>query len=123
MPERKVVWKWPLLSIREQVLELPANAHILCVQMQDKQPCLWALVDETLPREQRKIVIVGTGQGDDVLAGLVNYLGTFQTNGGAYVWHVFEDVDSAQLASADAFVEHAEREETATQEELLVRGI
>jgi hypothetical protein len=118
----KVVWKYPLASIREQVLELPANAHILTVQTQHKQPCIWALVDPTMPAERRKIVIVGTGQADDVLASLVNYIGTFQTNGGDYIWHVFEDVDSAQLASADAFVEHSETSE-ATQEELLVRGI
>ena len=119
---RKVVWKWPLLMTPEQELELPANAHILCVQMQGPQPCLWALVDATLPTERRKIVLAGTGNEDETLGRRLNYLGTFQTNHGTYVWHVFEDVDAAELANADAFVEHVEKPE-ATQEELLARGI
>jgi hypothetical protein len=119
---KKVVWKYMLAQTHEQVLELPANAHILTVQTQRKQPCLWALVDATLPLERRKIVIVGTGNEDDVLAGLLNYIGTFQTNDGAYIWHVFEDVNAAELASADAFVATEERTQ-ATQEELLLVGI
>lgn len=121
MPE-KVVWKYPLTMDHEQVLDLPANAHILCVQIQHDRPCIWALVDSTLPHERRKIVIVGTGNHDAALAGLLNYIGTFQTNAGGFIWHVFEDVDSAELASADVFVEHSEPT-TATQEELLIAGI
>lgn len=119
---KKVVWKYPLAMTHEQVLELPANAHILTVQIQGKEPCLWALVDRTNPPEKRHIVIVGTGNEDDALGKLLNYIATFQTNGGQYIWHVFESVLDAELANAEAFVEQSEKP-TATQEELLVYGI
>lgn len=119
---KKTVWKFPLRVEDEQYIEPPANAHLLCVQWQGVQPCIWALVDPTNPVERRKILITGTGHEREDLAGYVNYIGTFQMSGGMLVFHVFEDTSGVELASAEAFVEHTEKE-SATQEELLVRGI
>ena len=117
-----MVWKYPLSMIRVQELELPANAHILTVQVQRETPCIWALVDETMPLERRRIMIFGTGQPDEDLGKLINYIGTFQMLDGDFVWHVFESVLDARLANAEAFVEHEEKP-VAALEELLVYGV
>ena len=89
----KTVWKYPLEVEDEQIIEMPANAHILTVQTQQGRPCLWALVDPTRPFEPRRILIAGTGHErkdlDDVGVG---YIGTFQVMGGGLIFHVFESV-------------------------------
>lgn len=119
---KKTVWKYPLMVTDEQYIEAPANAHLLTVQWQHTMPCIWALVDPTNPLERRKILITGTGHEREDLAGFVNYIGTFQINGGLLVFHVFEDTSSVELASAETFVEHEEKPPV-TQEVLLAHGI
>lgn len=83
----KRIWKYPIALQDAQFIEMPKGAEILCVQMQDGNPCLWALV---LPgeTERRKIEIYGTGHPVSELE--LAYIGTYQE--GPYVWHVFEEL-------------------------------
>jgi len=88
-----VIWKFPIDLYRagrvtdNPVIEMPAGAKILTMQLQDHQPTLWAVVDPDAPKEPRQLHIVGTGQA--VPAGELTYLGTWQSNG--FVFHVFEE--------------------------------
>ena len=42
------------LAVRDDVrIALPRGARILCVQVQDVRPCLWALVDPEAPTCER----------------------------------------------------------------------
>ena len=80
------IWKFGLLTVNEQAIDMPAGAEVLCVQTQDDSPQLWALVDPKAPRIPRKFRIFGTG--DPSVSG--TYVGTYQLLGGKLVFHVFE---------------------------------
>jgi len=70
---------------------MPKGAEVLCVQMQDGIPCMWAMVDtSTMERERRLFRILGTGHPADNDVG--KYVGTYQMMGGSLVFHVFEEV-------------------------------
>jgi hypothetical protein len=85
----KTIYKYPILVVDEQTVIMPFGAEILTVQMQNGQPCLWALVDTSNPINQRHIQVRGTGH-DCSDAG--RYIGTFQMENGELVFHVFEVV-------------------------------
>ena len=85
----KTIWKYEITD--HQVIEMPIGAEILMVQKQRGEPCMWALVDPTKPKENRVFRVFGTGESipyDMCKCG--NYLGTYQLYQGAYVFHVFE---------------------------------
>jgi hypothetical protein len=105
---RKTVWKFPLIVDDWQIVEMPANSQILCVQVQYEMPVLWALVHPGNPKEKRRILMAGTGHEREDLAGLVNYIGTFQLVRGQLVFHVFEAVLDAELAPSSDLVEAVE---------------
>lgn len=85
------VWKYPLPVADDVSIGLPAGARPLSVQVQDGQPCLWALVDPSNPIEPRRFRIAGTGHPlwPDDLDSLI-HISTFQLHDGALVFHVFE---------------------------------
>lgn len=86
------IWKFTLdgglKSDGSMILEMPAGAEVLAVQVQGETPCLWAKVDPNLAKEARKFFIVGTGKAFP--EGADEYIGTFQMRDGALVWHLFE---------------------------------
>jgi len=72
----------------DDVLDLPAGAEILTVQVQDDVPRLWVLVNpDYTETEPRRICTYGTGHP---IEGDVEYIGTFQLRDGSLVFHVFE---------------------------------
>lgn len=83
----KTIWKYPLEITDEQVVAMPNDAEILTVQMQGSELCLWAVVEDTNPKEPRTICIIGTGNPMPDERFLI-YIGTAQM--GPLVWHVFE---------------------------------
>lgn len=83
----KTIWKFPLAIVDDQQIVLPKEATFLCVQMQNDQCCLWALVDPAQPTETKTIEIFGTGH--PIQAANRNYIGTVQEFDGALVWHIF----------------------------------
>ena len=73
-------------------LKLPIMARILCVDTQHELPCLWMMVDTAMPMTIRSFRLYGTGHPIETkhVSGL-DYIGTFQLEQGAFVFHLFED--------------------------------
>jgi len=93
----KTIWKFELEPIDRQIIEMPVNAEILTVQIQNETPCIWALVDPTKLTEIRVIEIFGTGH--KMYYDIKNdrkHLGTYQLYGGSLVFHVFERLNNRQ---------------------------
>lgn len=84
------VWKWPVPIIDVFEIDMPKGARILSVQVQRGEPQVWGLVDPSAPKETRTFVLLGTG---NVHASRLivdcDYVGTFQIEGGALVFHLF----------------------------------
>ena len=89
------IWKYPLVEGDEQIIEMPLDAKILTVQVQNDIPCLWVAVIQTNVMVQRRIRIVGTGHTlmpyYSAKLTINGYIGTIQTHGGLLVWHVFDE--------------------------------
>jgi hypothetical protein len=84
----RVIWKFNFETKDEISVSMPKDAKILSLQTQNEIPCMWALVDPTAPKEERKFTIFGTGHHiADVLG---EFVGTYQLHGGRLVFHVFE---------------------------------
>lgn len=81
------IFKYPLQVTDQQTIKMPYGAKVLCVQVQDGTPCLWALVDPTVESVDHFVNTVGTGHPTNQVAE--NYVGTYQLQGGALVFHVF----------------------------------
>ncbi len=85
------IWKFPLKTVDEQTIEMPFEAQILSLKVQDGEPCIWAFVDPSKPKVERKFDIFGTGhQIAYDTHTVVNHIGTYQLEAGALVFHVFE---------------------------------
>lgn len=85
----KTVWKYRLDP--DITIEMPEGAEVLCVQTQNGQPTLWALVDSSNPLERRRFV--GSDTGHPIPDDSGKYVGTFQIDrikGRTLVFHVFE---------------------------------
>lgn len=80
------IWKFPLNITDVQQITVPGGSEFLSVQVQRGIPCIWALVDSTQPKRQVEIRIYGTGHPIDQIG---QFIGTFQVQGGALVFHVF----------------------------------
>lgn len=94
----KIIYKYPLEIIDEQVVLLPAYARLLTVQAQYDIPCLWALVNPVLPNEVPVTVrIFGTGHPIEDTDNL-EYIGTFQILGGKLVYHAFVKLQKGRVS-------------------------
>lgn len=85
----KTVWKYQLETADAIKVAMPVNAEILAIQMQYGRPCLWALVDDELPKEVRTFAIFGTGNPIPNFNDMT-YIGTYQQFTGQLVFHCFE---------------------------------
>lgn len=85
----KKIFKYKLEITEFQEIEMPRHSHILCVQTQNGEVCLWALVDYAEDPEVRKIKIFGTGH--PIEQDNIKYIGTTQQLDGQLMWHVFEE--------------------------------
>lgn len=88
-PNEQQIWKFQLLMSQIQVVHMPYAAKILCVQVQNEVPCIWAMCKMDDGKSDRTIEIIGTGQPINDLFTRT-YIGTVQMGGEAFVWHVFE---------------------------------
>ena len=85
------IYKYPLQVTDKQTIKLPSEHEILCVQIQGRLPCIWAMVNPYAPEEELLIETIGTGHRINEDKGMTrNYIGTYQISGGAFVFHVFE---------------------------------
>ena len=83
------IYKYEIEVTDQQTLQLPQQAEILSIQLQDGKIVLWALVDDKceLIKDNRFIECYGTGHEIDDASELL-FLDTIQYRGG--VWHFFE---------------------------------
>lgn len=89
----KTIWKFQIEKISDIIkIEMPINAEILTIQMQDDDAMIWAIVEPEKEKEVRYFEIFGTGHNmptlDDTKYRV--YIGTFQVYGGKLVFHLFE---------------------------------
>lgn len=99
------IWKFPLWKVEqgrvsdEVEIQMPSQARILHVGMEDHNPTLWALVNPQGDSETRRFRIAGTGHpiSHEEFRHL-HHLGTVQNPTRALVWHVFEIVKSPAVA-------------------------
>jgi len=82
-----VVWKFPIEIGGKFKLEMPHVSRIIHVAMQGDTPCMWVLCSPDNPQVERTFTVHGTGHP---VERNENYIGTFLTPNGTYVWHVFE---------------------------------
>ena len=71
-------------------IEMPRNAHILDVQLQQEVPYIWAMVDTDEEVETRNFKVIGTGNPIPEFSKGYGYIGTFQLSGGSLVFHLLE---------------------------------
>lgn len=84
----KTIYKYPV-GIDRFVIELPASAEFLSVQIQRDEPQMWFVVSPNETMTQSRIFVTrGTGHLIDGDPG--KYLGTFQLDEGLLVFHLFE---------------------------------
>ena len=89
------IWKFPFEIKDEFEIEIPEEFTVLSVQVQDGQPCIWAVVNPTSPKMRQGFILRGTGhpfsgnlkyaEGNPIRS----YIATFQTAEGRLVWHLF----------------------------------
>ena len=92
----KTIWKFQLLVIGIQSIEMPENAEILCIQIQNEDPYIWALVEPENATIKRTFETYGTAQPiKEISHRKRNFIGTYQietnqieTN--QLVFHCFE---------------------------------
>ena len=86
----KQIWKFTIDEPLSKI-EMPVGGKVLCVQVQHSTPCLWVEIEVGASKETRFFVVYGTGHE---MSGATNeqYIGTFQMDGGASVFHVYERV-------------------------------
>ena len=81
-----VIWVL-LLEIQDTtIVQLPACADFLCVQVPHDIPCLWFRIQATEPLANYRISIVTTGQPCNHTL-CMDYVGTFQLVD--FIGHVF----------------------------------
>jgi len=89
----KTIYKYAVNVGHNPVIKIPKGAVFLDVQTQgpNQNISVWALIDTSQPLVDYGFHVVGTGHQipDTAGVGEHNYIGTFQTSGGAFVWHVF----------------------------------
>lgn len=83
----KTIWKFDLNIVDEQHIRMPDGARLLSVQNQHGFIALWALVDDDVEDNERRLFIRGTGHPIDAAVNAV-FVGTVIV--GAYVWHIFD---------------------------------
>lgn len=90
----RTIWKFEISEITDRFsIDMPSDAEILTVQVQNGNPCIWAIVESEHTEDRRYFEIIGTGHPfkedrDEIVER--KYIGTFQLYGGGIIFHLFE---------------------------------
>lgn len=82
------IYKYQLELADTQLVEMPANAKILSVQIQRTEICLWAMVNPSDGKISRRIFMAATGHEIRHETAFAPHIGTAQQ--GDFVWHFFD---------------------------------
>lgn len=85
----KTIYKYPLQVADEQQIEMPMDAQLLDIQVQNSKIVLWALVNTDNSMCKRTLIMRGTGHKVGYPGP---YIATIQY--GALVLHVFDEARS-----------------------------
>lgn len=85
----KSIWKFACRVETEFTVSMPSGAQILCVQVQNGIPCVWAICDVSALLTTRAFALFGTGHPFITDERFV-YVGTFQLHDGGLVFHLFD---------------------------------
>ncbi len=89
----KTIWKYEFEISDNIIIRMPADAEILCVQMQNDIPCIWAKVNPEKSLINRKFKMYGTGHPITEKIGFFEkYIGTIQKFNGKLIFHIFESI-------------------------------
>ena len=85
------IYKYPLKVEDSQTIVLPKDAKILSLQVQREVPCIWVLADfMELQKVAYRFNTYGTGyQVPGVDPASQTFVGSYQLQNGALVFHVF----------------------------------
>jgi len=86
----KRIYKYQVQVKDNFSIDMPRNAHILCVQLQLEVPYIWAMVDTDAETVTRDFMVIGTGNPIPELTKGYAHIGTFQLHGGSLVFHLME---------------------------------
>lgn len=86
---KKSIWKFPLKITDYQKVSMPIGARVLSAQIQNGILCIWAIVDESVEKEEFEFEIFGTGN-PYIEKRNHFYIGTFQLMDGKFVGHLFQ---------------------------------
>ena len=86
---KRVVQAYGEAGLSEADALLQARLARILRRGEYNEPTLWALVDPDAPMESRRIRTYGTGGR---VPDNLEWLGTFQLDGGGLVFHAFEEV-------------------------------
>ena len=91
------IWDYPLAVQPYNIIDMPFDAVILSLQVQNNKPVIWASVDPDEIKEKRTFVMVPTG---GIVPGKGRFIGTVQIesitfdatniNPLPFVFHIFE---------------------------------
>jgi len=84
MADLTTIWKFPFAIEDEFWLDLPGDAQVLHVAMQQSTPCLWAAVAPDADVIPRRFAVRGTGHS---LPSGAHHVATFSQP--PFVWHLF----------------------------------
>lgn len=82
------------ISTQMQSIYMNKNATILSAQTQDNKTVFWATFSETEEMAYRTFHLFLTGEPiDNELLKKLKFIGTYQQNFGAFVSHLFEEIN------------------------------
>lgn len=84
------IFKYPIVIDNYFELNMPKESKVLTVDIQNNAPQLWALVDPEKSTEKRRFRFVGTGHPIEEELENLTFISTFQMDGGALIFHIFE---------------------------------
>lgn len=87
----RIIYKYALPVMGVQEIEMPKGAAVLTVQAQRNDPFIWVDVAPNAPKVKRRFRTYGTGQPMKDWHEFPHYVGTYQLNDGALVFHVYTD--------------------------------
>ncbi len=85
----KRIYKYPVSLADSFNVFLPTDAQVLTVQVQYDKPQMWVLLAPEEMTVSREFCLIDTSR-DIPDADNLQYIGTFQLQGGALVFHLFE---------------------------------
>jgi len=85
------IWEFRIHITDKPLVAIPEEHEILCFQVQEGRPYIWALINRNSPIIQKRFRLLGTGNPIDANINLTSkdYIGTIQL--GVFVWHLFEN--------------------------------